>query len=618
MKLIDIKNLTFEYFRRDDEGNIEEMVEALQDVSLDVKPGEFIAILGRNGSGKSTLAKHINALLLPGEGKVIVDGMDTTDEEVRLHIRQTAGMVFQNPDNQIVANLVEEDVAFGPENLGVSTENIWNRVNEALDVTGMEEYRNQSPNHLSGGQKQRVAIAGVLAMEPKCIIFDEATAMLDPKGRKQMIEVAKRLQEERGITIILITHHMDEVLSADRVFVMKDGKVMGEGTPQQIFARKELLEDCGLCLPVFYQYLSFLKGQGILSEEECNKVIDENALCNLLCQKYIGNPELQKAARMDEPDAAGELEHSKLARREKKANQDALENEKKEQKSDAEISTGILLNHVSYVYNKGFVDEHIAIRDVSLQIGKGEFVAVIGHTGSGKSTLMQHLNGLYLPTEGSVYFNGEDISDKDFSLKKLRQKVGLVFQYPEYQLFAETVEKDVCFGPENMDISKVEAQKRAYEAIKAVGLPDTIYDTSPLQLSGGQKRRVAIAGILAMQPEYLVLDEPTAGLDPVSAQALLSMLKELQEKQGITIVIVSHSMEEAAEYAERIIVMDHGEKCMDGPVWEIFEQEETLMEKGLSVPVGMKILYALENVGVDVDITKHTRMDVCGELLKLK
>ena len=217
-----------------------------------------------------------------------------------------------------------------------------------------------------------------------------------------------------------------------------------------------------------------------------------------------------------------------------------------------------------------------------------------------------------------MYYNGQDISDKDFSLKKLRQKVGLVFQYPEYQLFAETVEKDVCFGPENMEISKVEAQKRAYDALKAVGLPDTIYDNSPLQLSGGQKRRVAIAGILAMQPEYLVLDEPTAGLDPFSATALLSMLKELQEKQGMTIVIVSHSMEEVAEYAEWIIVMEHGEKCMDGAVSEVFEQSEMLEKMGLSVPVGMKILYDLKNVGLDIDVRVHKQMDICGELLKLK
>ena len=593
MKLIDIKNLTFEYFRRDMDGNVDEIVEALQDVSLDVNPGEFIAIVGRNGSGKSTLAKHINALLLPGEGEVIVDGMDTLDGEVRLQIRQTAGMVFQNPDNQIVANLVEEDIAFGPENLGVPTENIWNRVNESLDVTGMEEYRNQSPNHLSGGQKQRVAIAGVLAMEPKCIIFDEATAMLDPQGRQQMIKVAKKLQEEKKITIILITHHMDEVLSADRVFVMKDGKVMGEGTPEQIFAKKELLEDCGLCLPAFYQYLYFLQGQGILSKDECDEIHDGRELSRLLCEKFRG-----RSGERFETLGVDEV------------------NTQKEKKVPA--VEGILLNHVSYVYNKGFADEKIALNNVSLKIGKGEFIAVIGHTGSGKSTLMQHLNGLYFPTEGSVYFNGQDISDKDFSLKKLRQKVGLVFQYPEYQLFAETVEKDVCFGPENMEISKVEAQKRAYDAIKAVGLPDTIYDNSPLQLSGGQKRRVAIAGILAMQPEYLVLDEPTAGLDPFSATALLSMLKELQEKQGITIVIVSHSMEEVAEYAERIIVMEHGEKCMDGAVSEVFEQSEMLEKMGLSVPVGMKILYDLKNAGLDVDVRVHKQMDICGELLKLK
>ncbi|MGN0153094.1 MAG: energy-coupling factor transporter ATPase [Lachnospiraceae bacterium] len=602
MKLIDIKNLTFEYFRRDDEGNIEEMVEALQDVSLDVNQGEFIAILGRNGSGKSTLAKHINALLLPGEGEVIVDGMDTADEEVRLHIRQTAGMVFQNPDNQIVANLVEEDVAFGPENLGISTGDIWNRVNEALDVTGMEEYRNQSPNHLSGGQKQRVAIAGVLAMEPKCIIFDEATSMLDPQGRKQMIEAARYLQKEKGITIILITHHMDEVLSADKVFVMKDGKIMGEGSPEQIFAQQTLLDECGLTLPAFYQYLYFLVSQGILSKAEGARVHNDRELSALLCEKYIENT--GKTVHVSEisaplPNRSGEI----------------IQEEKPE---DKKLTEGILLNHVSYLYNKGFADEKLALNNVNLKIGKGEFVAVIGHTGSGKSTLMQHLNGLYLPTEGNVYFNGQDITDKDFSMKELRQKVGLVFQYPEYQLFAETVEKDVCFGPENMDIQKVEAQKRAYEAIEAVGLPDTIYDTSPLQLSGGQKRRVAIAGVLAMQPEYLVLDEPTAGLDPFSAKALLTMLKKLQEKQGITIVVVSHSMEEVAEYAERIVVMEKGEKCMDGYAWEIFGQERELNQMGLSVPVGIKILHDLKNAGVGVDITKCRQIDICGELLKMK
>lgn len=605
MKLIDIKNLTFEYFRRDDEGNVEEMIEALQDVSLDVKQGEFVAIVGQNGSGKSTLAKHINALLLPGEGEVIVDGMDTQDEEVRLRIRQTAGMVFQNPDNQIVGNLVEEDVAFGPENLGVSTEQIWNRVDDALTATDMEEYRNQSPNQLSGGQKQRVAIAGVLAMEPKCIIFDEATAMLDPQGRKQILNVMKWLQKEKGITIILITHHMDEVLSADKVFVMKEGRIMDCGTPQQIFAKKELLEECGLCLPPLYQYLHFLAGQGLVSSEEMSYVHNDIELSRLLCAKYA------KSGRMSGNNLRSFHADERLSG-------SFADGQFNRGQVNSKPTEGILLNHVSYYYNKGFANERKALTDVSLGIQKGEFVAVIGHTGSGKSTLMQHLNGLYLPTEGNVYFNGQDITDEDFSLKELRQKVGMVFQYPEYQLFAETVEKDVCFGPENMDIPKVEAQKRAYAAIAAVGLPDTIYDSSPLQLSGGQKRRVAIAGVLAMQPDYLVLDEPTAGLDPVSADELLAMLKKLQETQGIAIVIVSHSMEEVAEYADRVIVMQQGQICMDDTVSRVFEQAEKLESLGLTVPMGIKLLHDLKNAGIYVDTSKCRMADICGEFMILQ
>lgn len=590
-KLIDIKNVTFEYFRRDEDGNVESMIEALKDVSLDVEKGQFVAILGRNGSGKSTLAKHINALLFPSEGEVIVDGMDTEDGGLRLKIRQTAGMVFQNPDNQIVGNLVEEDIAFGPENLGIPTADIWNRVDEALDKTGMEAFRNQSPNHLSGGQKQRVAIAGVLAMHPKCIIFDESTAMLDPQGRRNIIDVARGLQQEYGITILLITHHMDEVLAADHVFVMKDGRIMGQGTPMEIFAQHKLLEECGLRLPVLYQYLDFLEQEQIIDAVAYRNIHNVEDLITEMTRRY----QKEQADQTEFPnDLIGEIQVERNA------------------------GEGILLNHVSYVYNKGFADERTALNDVNLHITKGEFVAVIGHTGSGKSTLMQHLNGLYTATEGTVYYNGQDIADHDFSIKQLRQKVGLVFQYPEYQLFAETVEKDVCFGPENMDISKVEAQKRAYEAIEAVGLPDTIYDCSPLQLSGGQKRRVAIAGILAMQPDYLVLDEPTAGLDPYSAEKLLEMLKDLQVRQGIAIILVSHSMEEVAEYADRIVVMDQGKICFDEPTWKVFTRKQELEELGLAVPTGNRILNALKNVGNDIDVKHSTKEEVCGELIRWK
>ena len=599
-KLIDIKKLTFEYFRRDEEGNVEEMIEALQDVSIDIKQGEFVAILGRNGSGKSTLAKHLNALLLPGEGEVIVDGMDTREEALRLQIRQRAGMVFQNPDNQIVANIVEEDVAFGPENLGVATSDIWNRVDMGLDATGMQDYRQKAPNQLSGGQKQRVAIAGVLAMEPKCIIFDEATAMLDPKGRAQMIQVARKLQQEKGITIILITHHMDEVLDADHIFVMNKGKLVCQGTPKEIFAQKKMLQECGLSLPPLYKCLDALMEQGMITPEERDGINREKELVQLLIEKYSNQIEY-----INNIDTLAE--------------RDDIVNGGNHPNHIAESSTeGILLNQVGYTYNKGFASEKVALKNVNLSIEKGEFLAVIGHTGSGKSTLMQHLNGLYLPMEGNLYFNGKDVTDKDFPIKMLRQKVGLVFQYPEYQLFEDTVEKDVCFAPLNMDISKVEAQKRAYEAIAMVGLPDTIYDYSPFQLSGGQKRRVAIAGILAMHPDYLVLDEPTAGLDPQSAGELLQMLKRLQAEQGITIVIVSHSMEEVADYAQRIVVMDQGEILYDGQTWNVFCNEEKLREIGLDIPVGVSLIHDLNRAGFDVDMKACSFEEVTAQLGKLK
>ncbi len=601
MKLIDIKNLTFEYFRRDSEENLEEMIEALKGITLDVEQGEFIAIVGRNGSGKSTLAKQLNALLLPSEGTVIVDGLDTSGEEVRLSIRKTMGMVFQNPDNQIVGNVVEEDVAFGPENLGVPTEEIWNRVGSSLETVEMEDYRSVSPNHLSGGQKQRVAIAGVLAMEPKCIIFDEATSMLDPQGREQIIFAARQLQREKGITVLFITHHMDEVIWADRVFVMQEGSLVAQGAPKEIFEKRQLLEQCGLQIPVLYEYMQFLQGQQLFPEEELQEVYGEEDLIALMCRKVKGN--LQNY--MEEEDR-------------KKGNQGEENRREKEYENTGDlVKKGILFNHVTYLYNSGFVNETVALQDISLQIHPGEFVAVIGATGSGKSTLMQHLNGLYLPTEGNIYFEGQDITDKDFSRKQLRQRVGLVFQNPENQLFAETVEQDVCFGPLNMEISRLEAQKRAYEAIALVGLPDTIYDTSPLQLSGGEKRRVAIAGVLAMKPDYLVMDEPTAGLDPVSAKELLELLKTLQQKTGITIVMVSHNLDEVAGYADRVLVLEKGRKILDGEVGMVLSKVGRLEQAGLLVPLGVKMLHALNRSGVEVDCTKTKRMDICGELLKL-
>lgn len=274
MKFIKAKEVTYEYIRRDDDGNVEGINRAVDNVSLDVKEGDFITILGSNGSGKSTFAKHLNAILHPTEGSVWVNGIDTKEEDKTLAIRQSTGMVFQNPDNQIIGQVVEEDVAFGPENMGVKTEEIWERVEEALKTVGMTEYRKYSPNKLSGGQKQRISIAGVLAMHPKCIVLDEPTAMLDPSGRKEVIRALRALNEVEGITIILITHYMEEAIYSDKIFVMNKGQIVMEGNPKEIFSRVEELEEYKLEVPQITRLAYELKKKGfnlpdgILTEDE--------------------------------------------------------------------------------------------------------------------------------------------------------------------------------------------------------------------------------------------------------------------------------------------------------------------------------------------------------------
>lgn len=263
MGIVQAKNLTFEYIRRDEEGNVEGITTAVDNVNIDIKAGDFVAVLGHNGSGKSTFAKHLNALVMPTEGTVYVDGMDTKDADNILKVRQTAGMVFQNPDNQIVGTLVDEEVGFGPENIGVPTEEIWERVEKSLKAVGMYKFRNASPNKLSGGQKQRVAIAGIVAMKPKCIVLDEPTAMLDPLGRKEVINVLHELNQKEGVTIILITHYMEEVIDADHVFVMDGGKLVMEGTPRQVFSQVDKLKSLRLDVPQVTELAYELKKAGL-------------------------------------------------------------------------------------------------------------------------------------------------------------------------------------------------------------------------------------------------------------------------------------------------------------------------------------------------------------------
>ena len=586
MSFINIKNLKFEYFRRDENGDVTEMIEALSDINLGVKKGELIAIAGRNGSGKTTLAKHINALLLPTEGSVAVADMDTVEESLRIEIRKKAGMVFQNPDNQIVGTIVEEDVAFGPENIGVPTPEIWNRVEFALEEVEMQNYRLSSPNHLSGGQKQRVAIAGVLAMEPACIIFDEATAMLDPAGRESVIKIARRLNKEKNITVIFVTHHMDEVIWADKVFLMDQGKLVFQGTPKQIFREEKLLKTCGLELPQVTSIARALFQADVIASKY---------------QDSVSVLELVEGLKQCE---------IKALRKEKSVSYQKEIKKKSDLQNDS-----IILNHISYTYNMNFYDEKKALDDVEFVISKGEFIGLIGHTGSGKSTLIQHLNGLLSPTKGEIYFNGQDIGEKGYDLNMLRQKVGIIFQYPEHQLFAETVFDDVCYGPINMGISKLEAQKRAFDAIASVGLSDEVYDLSPFQLSEGQKRRAAIAGVLAMEPDYLILDEPVAGLDPEGRKKILQMLKQLHEERNIAVLLVSHCMEDVAEYADRVVVMNESKILLDNTPDIIFGLHEQLEAIHLKAPILYCIIDALRRQGIPIECQSYRFQDVLEALL---
>lgn len=576
MSMVKTDKLVFEYEKRDEEGNVIGTQRAIDEVDIQIEKGRFIAILGHNGSGKSTFAKHINALLVPGGGTMWVGGRDTKDEDELWNIRQSAGMVFQNPDNQIIATVVEEDVGFGPENLGVPTKEIWQRVDDALEKVGMTEYRYRSPNKLSGGQKQRVAIAGVVAMRPECIVLDEPTAMLDPNGRKEVIRTVRDLQKQEKVTVILITHYMEEVTDADYIYVMDKGKVVMEGKPEQIFSKVDLLKHYRLDVP------------------QATAVADE------LIRKGF-------------PVSAGTLTREALCRevvslaRERERIQDPLGKEvyRDEVKSRPDEDPVLRLKNLNYIYNPGTAYEKHAMKGVDLDIWQGEFIGIIGHTGSGKSTLIQHLDGLIRATGGELFFQGENIYQEGYSMKTLRQQVGLVFQYPEHQLFEADVLSDVCFGPKNQGLSDEECRQRAKEALQMVGFPETLYNASPFDLSGGQKRRVAIAGVLAMRPKVLVLDEPTAGLDPKGRDDILDQIALLQKTTHMTVILVSHSMEDVARYVDRIIVMNRGEKIFDDTPKRVFRHYKRLEEVGLAAPEVTYLMHELRAQGIPVstDIT---------------
>lgn len=574
-------------------------VPALDGVDLNIEDGEFFCILGGNGSGKSTFAKHLNALLQPDAGTVCVNGMDASDPELVYDIRSTAGMVFQNPDDQLVATLVEDDVAFGPENLGVESAQIAQRVREALKAVGLVGFERHETHALSGGQKQRVALAGVLAMEPRVLILDEASSMLDPRGRKGLMKACRALHD-RGMTIVMITHFMEEASEADRVAVFRAGRVAMLGTPEEILTRADELAQLNLDMPASCCLGMELRAKGVPVHAQVREV----DMVAEIAQTYA------------ERSGAGTVGQSSAPQSEIVGGTVSASNE------DDVPEPVIELSHVSYSYSLSARERRRwrkrsavadksnkqalwgndpsspwALRDVSLTVRRGEFLGLAGHTGSGKSTLAQHLNGLIRPQEGSVRALGLDLSNKK-DAAAVKAKVGVVFQYPERQLFAETVAQDVAFGPHNLGLPQDEVDRRVESSLSRVGLDlSTVGDKSPFELSGGQQRRVAFAGVLAMEPEVLVLDEPMAGLDPAARRDFLELIDRLH-RDGLTVVMVSHSMDDLANCCDRIVVMNEGAVFAEGTPEQVFAHADELKSIGLGVPAAQRMALALAEAGV--------------------
>jgi len=538
---------------------------AIDHISLKIEQGEFVACIGGNGSGKSTFARLANALLFPQSGAVRVNGLDTGQPENRMRIHANVGMVFQFPEDQIVSTSVEEDVAFGPENLALPPDEIHQRVEAALQEVGLWEVRQRPPHMLSAGQVQRLALAGVLAMNPRCIVFDEATTMLDPSGRKTLMAAMRRLHEQ-GTTIIFITHFMEEAAQADRLIVFQSGKIALDGAPEQVFSDPERLKELGLDLPPAAWIARALHVMMPSIEQDIY----------ILPALLAGLPAYTGHQRVN----AGKNSAKASVRFEQ-----ALE---------------IDVEGLGYVYMRGTPVEQKALSGVSLRVTPGEAHGLAGMTGSGKSTLMQHINGLLRVQEGRIRVAGFNLGDPRLDRRNVVRQVGLVFQNPEAQFFEYYVGDEISFGPRQLKVGEPGSPllaDRVRQAMGKVGLDFQTFKDRPLSgLSGGERRKVALASTLALQPSVLLLDEPTAGLDPHSRRELLARLQEMRAS-GITILLSSHQMEDIALLAQSMTVMHKGQVVLDGPTKEVFSDANRLAEYGLELPAAVQVAQALRELG---------------------
>ena len=574
-----LRNVRFSYpgapAPKEDAAHAGSCAEALAGITLAIAPGEHVCVLGANGSGKSTLIQLINGLLTPTAGTVEVLGLPVLDARGAAAVRRRCAMVFQRPEDQMVTSIVADDVAFGPENLGVPAAEIAERVDRALAAVRMSDYAQADPADLSGGQRQRVAIAGALAMEPEILLLDEPGAFLDDAGKRDVRRIIADLRG-RGITIVHVTHDMEDALAADRVVVLGRGRIARNSTPAEIFAEGGTLRHLGLELP-FTAALAEELGRHSPVFAGLPHMADAEGLACAIAERVHADP--RQAAAPERPSAGPHNSAPAAAGSPAAASSPAAG-------SAAADAAAVRLSHVSFSYaadrparrQHGLIrrraaaqaEPPLALSDVSFAVPAGSLTALIGRTGAGKSTTVELACALKFPLAGSVTVGGIDTADRA-RRRALRAQIGYVSQFPTRQLFAETVFDDVAFGPRNLDLAEDEVRARVQDAIALVGLEPApaFLARSPFTLSGGQQRSVALAGVLALKTPILVFDEPMAGLDPRGQARMRALIARLRA-HGTTLLVVTHDMDDVAELADHVVVLEDGRVVADGTPREVF------------------------------------------------
>ena len=583
---VSIKNAIFSY--------IDDYKKAIDDITLNIFQGERLLITGPGGAGKTTFCCCLNGLVphfYEGtfSGKIIVKGIDTAQTSIG-QLSQKVGVVFQDPSSQLVSPTVEEELAFGPENLGIPRDEIKERINEIIKATRLERFQERQPQTLSGGEQQAVAVASILAMHPDICVLDEPTSNLDPIGSSMVLSIAQDLAKRGEKTLIIVSHKIKEIIPIiDTIIIMNEGKIIHRGTPRKVLQNVEFMNKLGIGGPPVIFLADKLRKNGLIKSNEDLWISFEEAytaLSNLL--KGVSSEKFENVLLN-------------------------WENKKRVLKPSEQGEPVIEVKDLNHVYEIGpGIEGVVALRGVNLNIFQGEYVGIIGQNGSGKTTLVKHFNGLLKPTEGFVKVFGKDTTK--VSIPEMAKKVNYIFQNPDLQLFGGTVREEVSFGPKNLGLSEIEVEKRVKSALEELDLEYAI-DRIPRSLDKGGRQRVAIASALSMDPHILIIDEPTTGQDPKKARQIMELTKELNKK-GKTIIFITHNMELAAEYAKRIIVMNNGLLLYDGAVRDAYSQTDILEKTYLKPPQITQLAQKLGSYGVPTDILTIDEMyEVIVELI---